>query len=155
MAAKKVHFACWNSCPYPADVPESWGYRRQIVSRPNADEESEVPDERTTYVPGGIAIGWTDGFNAFLNPYVYFAAVQALATQNHNPIPITARTLEKRLADCGIIERDEKRRRNQSRITVDGVRLPVLKVPGHRIQWVKQIHGVHKEDEDDFEELLE
>lgn len=154
LAAKKVHFACWNSFPYPSEFPEIWGYRRQIVSRPSADEASEDTEEHSTYVPGGVPIGWTDGFNAYLNPYVYFAQVQALATQNNSPIPMKARTLEKRLADGGIIERDPKRKRIQSRITVDGVRLPVLMIPGQRIQWVKQLHGVHKEDEEDNLGLL-
>src|SRR5262249_13149443 len=42
------------------------------------------------WVPGGSAIGWADGGDLFLDPSGSYAAAQRLATEQHEPLAITA-----------------------------------------------------------------
>ena len=79
------------------------------------------------YVPQGERIGWLDDDNLYLEPEAAYAAVQSLARESGDFLPITSRTLHKRLREQKVLASvDTERGRLIVRQTLDGVRRDVL-----------------------------
>ena len=123
----------------------------------DADEEGELTVKyKTIWVPGGTKVGWVTTTDLYLIPEIVFAEIQGLANRLGSPIPLTMPMLEKRLADAGVILRDEKRKRIRHRISAESARQYILLVP---IQRLPQFPGWgfpsddHEEDQD-FDELI-
>lgn len=91
----------------------------------------DAAGKNSRWVPGGPAIGWADGNCLYLDPIASFAAAQKLATEQHEPMAITAQTLRKRLAETKLTITDRSRQRTTIRHTIMGRTIPVLKLgPG-------------------------
>jgi hypothetical protein len=116
LVAGRAHLAALDGGE-PAD-PERWGWRRV----PGSD------DGATAYRPMGERIGWVDTDGALLlDPAASFAVVQRLAQAMGEALPVTARTLHRRLAQAGLLaSREEARETVLVRRTIGGVRRTVL-----------------------------
>ena len=78
------------------------------------------------YVSQGERIGWLDDDNLYLEPEAVYA-VQSLARESGDFLPITSRTLHKRLREQKVLASvDTERGRLTLRQTLDGVRRNVL-----------------------------
>jgi hypothetical protein len=80
------------------------------------------------WVPGGLAIGWEDGGDLYLDPLGSYAAAQRLASEQHEPLAITAQTLRKRLVEAKLTFGDQTRQRTTTRRTILGRSIPVLEL---------------------------
>jgi hypothetical protein len=79
----------------------------------------------------GDAIGWMDGGDLCLDPTGAYAAAQKLATEQREPLAVTAQTLRKRLRQAKLlVDVEDKRQRNTVRRTIQGRSIPVLHVVG-------------------------
>lgn len=75
--------------------PHDWGW----VARPGGPG----PVARETWHPQGDAIGWLTADHLYLDPEATFRVVQVFAAAQHAPLPVTQRTLWKRLRDAGLL----------------------------------------------------
>ncbi|HTU19242.1 MAG TPA: DUF927 domain-containing protein [Gemmataceae bacterium] len=95
---------------YP-EAPSAWGWREDDARQP------------PTWKPQGARIGWIDGGAVLLEPTASYGAAQEMAHRQGHALPVTARTLWKRLFDRGLLaSRDEKRQRNTIRRTLESVK---------------------------------
>ncbi len=120
-----------------ADIPEAWHL------------DAGIDLQREAWVPSGTKIGWVSPGTLDLIPEITFAEVQSLACRTGAPLPLTVQMLEKRLADAGIVQRDVKRNRIRHRVSVEGSRQYVLRVP---VQWLSSHPGWGFPDEDHEED---
>jgi hypothetical protein len=100
--------------------PQAWGWRGReyFTGRGHGDA-----CEQTDWTPQGRKIGWLDGADLYMEPEASFAAAQELARDQGEALPVTPRTLHKRLKERGLLAGwDERRQRNTVRRTLDGVK---------------------------------
>ena len=91
----------------------AWGWRKA---------ELGYGDE---WISQGSRIGWVEGDNLYLDPEAAFAAAQKMARDQGSSLPITSRTLWKRLEEKGHLTTTEQGR-NTCRQTINGRRKRVL-----------------------------
>lgn len=94
----KVHVAGMNGAEPPN--PSGWGWR----------DVTHSLAVQATWRPSGDRVGWLDGDDLYLQPDVAYAAVQRLARELGESIPLASQTLRKRLHEAGMLT------------TVDGTR---------------------------------
>lgn len=132
-AAKRIHVCDLDSGNPPLREPEAWGYHRRDISyprrKPDGEYDNEDPVVRTDWIAGGTRVGWVNRHYLYFIPEILYGEIQGLAQRLGAPIPLSLQTLAKRLADHGIIVRDEERGRLRHRITVAAVRESVFVVP--------------------------
>jgi hypothetical protein len=101
------------------ESPESWGWRLQRIG---AGE-----NEREEWRPQGERIGWVDVADLYLEPEASYAVAQQLARDQGDGLPISPRTLRKRLKERGLLaEIDTERQVLTVRRTLEGQRRDVL-----------------------------
>jgi hypothetical protein len=110
----------------PADA-ERWGWRKE--------EEQVWCASSPRYRPQGDCIGWIDGDGSLLlDPAASFAVVQRLARDMGETLPVTERTLRRRLAEAGWLASSEPGRGTLlSRRSVGGTRRQVLHLRGEAL----------------------
>jgi hypothetical protein len=92
------------------EVPEAWGWRR---------EDAPVA---TAWRPQGRRIGWLGDDGLYLEPEAAYAAAQEMARDQGQAVPVSPRTLHRRLKEAGLLATwDEKRQRITVRRTLEGV----------------------------------
>lgn len=112
------------------ESPESWGWR---VFGCGAD-------------PTGSRIGWIEGKNVYLDPDSAFAAAHRLAQGQGTSLPITPKTLWKRLAEKGHLASTEPGR-NTVRLMVAGKRYRVIHLDKASLGGVEvEVEIPHPED---------
>lgn len=80
----------------PPQAPYAWGWTPQSVGT--------GPYTRETWHPHGDCLGWVSAEGRlYLDPDAAFRVVQAFADSQKAPLPLTQRTLWKRLAEQGLI----------------------------------------------------
>ncbi len=104
----------------PQVTPEAYGWRETTTIVNN----NQVKDHR----PFGKRVGWVDDAGVYLDMEVAFGVAQSLANSQGNTIAIGPKTLQKRMANKGIIVSSESGV-NTKRITLAGTRVRVLHVP--------------------------
>jgi len=111
IAAGKAHVtAADGTAPVSATT---WGWR---ALWPSSDEQ-----------PQGTRIGWLDGDDLYLDPQSAFAIAQSLANNLGETIPISSRTLHKRLTEKGLLASMEQDRNTLTvRRVLEGTRRNVL-----------------------------
>ncbi|MBO0698264.1 MAG: hypothetical protein J2P46_07725, partial [Zavarzinella sp.] len=105
----------------PAGSPESWGCRSRVVGGGHY--------ERTEWQPLGHRVGWVDGDSVYLEPDGIYAEAQRLAAEQGQSIPVTPRTLHRRLNERGFLARVEQSGRKTRycvRVVLEGQRRDVL-----------------------------
>jgi hypothetical protein len=105
----------------PAEQPEAWGWHQKTYGLGE--------QERTDWYPcrQGGRIGWVDGTDLYLEPEASYAAAQDLARHQGNELPVSARTLRKRLKERGLLaSTDSEREVLTVRRTLEGKRREVL-----------------------------
>lgn len=106
---------------WPAEKPESWGWQQRTVGAGS--------NERTDWQAQGHRIGWVEGDTIYVEPESVFAETQRLAGEQGQSVPLTPRTLHKRLYERQHLARVEKRDnkiRYCVRVTLEGQRREVL-----------------------------
>jgi hypothetical protein len=102
--------------------PGAWGWHAQEYQASN--------DE--TYVhwrPQGRRVGWVDGEDLYLEPEASYAAAQELARDQGDGLPVSPRTLHRRLHERGLlvaVEAQGGKTRYAVRRTLEGRRRDVL-----------------------------
>jgi hypothetical protein len=103
----------------PADLPAAWGWREITIGG-----GEHAPGE---WQPQGRRVGWVDGQDLYLEPEAAFAEVQELAGKQGESLPVTPRTLFKRLKEKGLLASwDENRERLTIRRTLESANRAVL-----------------------------
>jgi hypothetical protein len=93
LGSGRAHVAAPDGNP-PQDA-EGWGWRRKPVGAlDHASDEWQLQGKR---------IGWVDEDNLYLGPDAAFAEVQRLAGEQGESLPISPRTLNKRLHERGLL----------------------------------------------------
>jgi hypothetical protein len=103
--------------------PAPWGWRGKAYtfSGPNG------PETDTSWLPQGRRIGWVDGDDLFLEPDASYAAAHELARDQGEALPVSSRTLHRRLRDRGLLAgTDSDREVLTVRRTLEGRRRTVL-----------------------------
>lgn len=97
--------------------PHLWGWRARTLGAGDFTREE--------WQSQGDRIGWLDGKDLYLDPDTAFGVAQRVASPDG--LPVTARTLWKRLKEAGVLATtDETRQRNTVRVTLQGARREVL-----------------------------
>jgi hypothetical protein len=109
LASGRVHIAAPDgSKPL---VPEGWGWRH------------EDTHGHSSWRPLGRRIGWLDDEALYLEPDASYAAAQELAREQGEALPVSPRTLWRRMREqCLLASWDAKRQRCTVRRTLEGVR---------------------------------
>jgi hypothetical protein len=78
-----------------------------------------------------MRVGWLDGDDLFLEPEASYATAQELAREQGEGLPVSARTLHRRLKERGLLANwDDRRKRTTVRRALEGVQLrEVLHLP--------------------------
>ena len=103
--------------------PQAWGWRESSVGLGNS-------------APGawhaqGRRVGWVADDDIYLEPVAAFAAVQEMGNEVGEPLTILSKTLNKRLAERGLLRsRESERNRHTVRRTIEGARRTVGGQPG-------------------------
>jgi hypothetical protein len=84
----------------PPPQAEAWGWEGQQAHHLDKDL---VARPEVNYTPRGRRLGWVDGGNVYLEPEAAYAEVQGLAGLQGESLPVSARTLRKRLKDRGLL----------------------------------------------------
>ena len=97
----------------PSDA-EAWGWR--------------LESGEGTWLPKGEKTGWIDDQALYLEPDAAFAVAQKLARDQNDALPVTQRTLHKRLKEGNYLENshDSTRTTLTVRRTIEGQRRPIL-----------------------------
>ena len=112
ISSGKAHVADADSGKKPADA-ERWGWK-EFISSSGSDFRQQ-----------GTLIGWLSSENLYLEPESSFAVAQQLAHAQGSSLPITQRTLWKRLNERGLLTSYETNK-NLARITILGERRHVV-----------------------------
>jgi hypothetical protein len=100
--------------------PAAWGWRGKDSYTGRGPDDTR---EQTSWTPQGRKVGWLDGADLYLEPEASFAAAQELARDQGEALPVTPRTLHRRLKERGLLASWNKRRqRNTVRRTLEGVK---------------------------------
>jgi hypothetical protein len=98
----------------PMDA-EAWGWRQVIIGTGQFS--------RSEWQPQGRRIGWTDGEALYLEPEAAVAEAQRLAGEQGESLPVSARTLWKRMKERRLLASwDDGRQRNTVRRSLEGAR---------------------------------
>lgn len=111
----RAHVADAKTGEYPGD---GWGWHTQEVMMLNGPE--------TRYMAKGPRIGWLDGSDLYLEPSATYAELQRFARDQGESVPVTERTLWKRLAERGVIVSREEPHATVKRTFAGTGRLRVL-----------------------------
>lgn len=103
----------------PQVNPEVYGWRETTAIVNN----NQIKDHR----PFGKRVGWVDDSGVYLDMEVAFGVAQSLASSQGNTIAIGPKTLQKRMANKGVIVSSESGV-NTKRITLAGTRVRVLHI---------------------------
>jgi hypothetical protein len=96
--------------PYNA---RAWGWRSVTVGAGLREE----------WQPLGKRIGWVSGEDLYLEPEAVYAESQKLATELGETLPISSRTLWRRMREKGLLSSwEQSRQRNTVRRSLEGVR---------------------------------
>src|SRR5262249_53377279 len=79
----------------PLPTPTSWGWRESIIGTGGF--------QRQAWESRGTCVGWLDGTRLYLEPEAVFSVVQKLAETQKAPLPITQRSLWKRMREQGML----------------------------------------------------
>jgi hypothetical protein len=115
VATQRAHFLSSINGGVP-QKPDTLGWRLDKVGK------------NSRWVAGGLAIGWEDGGELYLDPVASYAAVQGLATEQREALAVTAQTLRKRLAEAKLTISNRGRQRTTTRHTILGRSIPVLQL---------------------------
>jgi hypothetical protein len=97
--------------------PAAWGWRHKLIGT--------GAYERAEWQPQGDRVGWVEGSALYLEPEASFRTAQMMG--GGEPIPVSSKTLHKRLAERGLlVSTDTQRGRHPVRITIEEVRRYVL-----------------------------
>jgi hypothetical protein len=119
----------------PADLPEAWGWREVTIG---GGEHA-----RTVLQPQGRRVGWVDGQDLYLEPEAAFAEVQELAAKQGESLPVTPRTLFKRLKEKGLLASwEENRERLTIRRTLESVNRAVLHLSADTVSGARTVQTV-------------
>lgn len=88
IAAGTAHVADAKNNDMPEENPTLWGWERENGG---------------TYKPKGTLIGWIDGNDLLLEPETAYAVAQEMARKQNTSLPVTQRTLWKRMQQKGIL----------------------------------------------------
>jgi hypothetical protein len=116
----------------PENRPEAWGWevRTSWEKRQESttdDDRGDDLEERTTKWPKGDRIGWLVGGQLYLIPGAALASAQRVARNTGQHLPLTDRTLGKRLHQRGLLaSRDENRGKYTVRLNAQRARPDVL-----------------------------
>jgi hypothetical protein len=100
------------------EAPQGWGWRSRIVAS---------GDQREEWQPQGRRIGWLDDTDLYLEPEAAYAAAQELARDQADGLPVTPRTIRKRLHERGLLASTDKERDVLTvRRTLEGKRRDVI-----------------------------
>ncbi|MBI1913615.1 MAG: DUF927 domain-containing protein [Planctomycetes bacterium] len=116
LASGRAHVAGPDGAePGALDRPEAWGWRlRTMGTGEHARDE---------WQPQGERVGWVDGADLYLEPQASHASAQELARDQGGGLPVSPRTLWKRLKERGLLASwEDARQRNTVRRTLAGVR---------------------------------
>jgi hypothetical protein len=80
----------------------------------------------TTHRPGGDRIGWVDGDNLYLEPAATYRALSMFTRDQGESLPVTERTLWKRLAERGLLLSTEDNKHTVKRTLSGAGRVRVL-----------------------------
>jgi hypothetical protein len=80
----------------------SWGW----TERPGGTGPYEEP----IWTPRGKCVGWVTGDDLYLEPHAAFVMVQRLAQASGEPLPVSPKTLTKRLHEAGLLASTEGKR---------------------------------------------
>jgi hypothetical protein len=99
--------------------PAPWGWRVVLVGA--------GANERIEWRCQGSRVGWVTGNDLLLDPDAAYGAAQMLSRELGDSIPLTAKTLHKRLHERGLLQAiDQTRRTLTVRRTLEGRRRDVL-----------------------------
>ena len=99
--------------------PQAWGWRESSVGIGNS--------ARGEWRAQGQRLGWVADDDIYLEPDAAFAAVQEMGNQLGEPLTILSKTLNKRLAERGLLRSQESvRNRHTVRRVIEGARRYVL-----------------------------
>lgn len=99
-------------------APEAWGWQGKAYTHASPDG----PQSALSYLPLGSRVGWVDGEDLYLEPEASYAAAQKMAHDQGAALPISPRTLSKRLKERGLLASwDAARQRTTVRRTLEGV----------------------------------
>jgi hypothetical protein len=121
LASGRAHVAARDGNE-PANA-QAWGWRQRTIGA--------GANARGEWQPQGQRVGWLEGDNLYLEPEASYAAAQELAREQGEGVPVSARTLHRRLKERRLLASwDERRQRNTVRRVLEGV-LPreVLHLP--------------------------
>lgn len=113
----RTHVAHAATGEYP---DEGWGWESYEV---HSEAGSEL-----NYRPKGKRIGWVDDMNLYLEPSATYAELQSFARDQGDSLPVTERTLWKRLIERGVIDAPEKGHATVKRSCPGSGRIRVLNV---------------------------
>jgi hypothetical protein len=119
LASGRAHIAAADGSA-PTD-PAAWGWRQNRLG--TADHAGDG------WEPQGKRIGWLDDRYLYLEPEAAFAEAQRLAGEQGESLPLTPRTLAKRLHERGLlaaVETNAGRTRLAVRRTLEGQRREVI-----------------------------
>ena len=101
--------------------PEAWGWQGKEYTHRVAGNAAATETD-ISYLPKGNKVGWIDGNDLYLEPESAYAAVQELARQQGESMPVAPRTLWQRLKERGLLASwDAERQRNTVRRSLGGV----------------------------------
>jgi hypothetical protein len=95
IAAGHAHVADAKTLQAPTQDSEYWGWREKTIGTGD-----NVREERQ---PCGACVGWLHDTRLYLEPEAAFHAVQRFAEGQQAPLPITQRTLWKRMREQGML----------------------------------------------------
>jgi hypothetical protein len=107
----------------PPDRPEAWGWYLRTYG--------VGENERTDWYSHGTRIGWVEGSDLYLEPEASYAAAQELAHRQGDSLPVSPRTLHRRLHERGLllsVEAHGGKTRYAVRRTLEGRRRDVLHI---------------------------
>jgi hypothetical protein len=121
IASGKAHIADSNTLEEPKRQADQWGWREKTIGTGDY--------QRQEWQPQGDRVGWLDGDNLLLEPDAAFAMVQRFGRDQGTSLPLTQRSLWKRMADKGLLaSRELSQNRNQVRWPIGGERLRVIHI---------------------------
>ncbi|HEY7154771.1 MAG TPA: DUF927 domain-containing protein [Gemmataceae bacterium] len=105
---------------------QAWGWRNITIGAGQ--------NMRVEWQPQGRLIGWVEGDDLYLEPEASFAEAQELARHQGDSLPVSSRTLWRRLHERSLLAScDDRRQRYTVRRTLGGVRRYVIHLRANSI----------------------
>ncbi len=127
--------------------PQAWGWREASVGIGNSAQGE--------WHGQGRRVGWVEDDDLYLEPDAAFAAVQEMGNQVGEPLTVLSKTLNKRLAERGLLRSQEsERHRHTVRRVIEGARRAVLHLAanlflGESAQSSQSSHLSHNSTDDE------